>query len=115
MATRITFRIQGVPLGWTLADLSAAVAELCDRNEAENVSIIGTLTKAAEYNVRSQVAIVHFAPKLPSFLRHMLDDETGERTECKRLQDGSILVFDRNFWGLTPLCGPEDDDEVSIE
>jgi hypothetical protein len=115
MATKIAFRIQGVPLGWTLVDLSVAVAELCDGNKAENVSINGTLTKAAEYNVRSQVAVVQFTSKLPTFLKHMLDDETGKATECKRLQDGSILVFDRSFWGLTPLCGPEDEEEVSLE
>ncbi|ORX97677.1 hypothetical protein BCR34DRAFT_607182 [Clohesyomyces aquaticus] len=113
MTTKIAFRIQGVPLGWALTDLSSAVAELCDRDEAEHVSIIGTLTKAAEHNVRSQVAVVQFTPKLPSFLKRVLDDETGEMTEHKQLQDGSVLVFDRNFWGLTPLYCP--DGELSVD
>jgi hypothetical protein len=115
MLKKIAFRIQGIPLDWTWNDLSTAVAGLCDRNKAEHLSIVGTLNKAAEYNVRSQVAVVQFDPKPPSFLSDVLSDETGETTECKQLQDGTVLIFDKNFWGLTTLYGPKNDDEISIE
>ncbi|KAF1828982.1 hypothetical protein BDW02DRAFT_191332 [Decorospora gaudefroyi] len=115
MTTKIAFRIQGIPLSWAWADLSAAVDGICGWNEAEHLSVIGTLNKAAECNVRSQVAVVHFDSKLPPFLSHVLSDETGQTTECKQLQDGTVLVFDRNFWGLTALSGPKNDDDVSID
>jgi len=115
MDTKTAFRIQGIPQEWTFEDLHSAITQLCDQREAEALSVIGRLTPAAEPDIHSQVAVLQFNSQLPEILKSVLGDATGQTTLCRELEDGSTLVFDKNFWGMTLLHEPESEDEVTME
>jgi hypothetical protein len=111
----IAFRIQGIPAEWSREKLTFTVMKLCNDSETQNVQIQATLTQAANPNLRNQVAVVQFLSAVPEFLQCILGDKAGESVVLRQFPGDITLRFDRNFLGMTPLCGPADDSETSIE
>ncbi|KAK6540708.1 hypothetical protein TWF694_008100 [Orbilia ellipsospora] len=109
----ITFRVQNIPLNWSWQDLKAAISTLCD-SEISSPSITGTLLRAADPSLKSQVALIRFSEITPDLLKPVADDETRETIKYANYH-GTYLQFDTNFRGMTPLFCPSEDEDISLD
>jgi hypothetical protein len=103
----ITFRAQGIPFEWSWEELALAIA-------ASPSTMAGTLLPAPDPSLKSQVAVIQFSGAVPTFLKQVMDDRTGETTAHVRV-NGADLRFDKNFWGMTPLVSPDPEEDVLME
>lgn len=104
-----TFRLQGIPQGWT-KDVVANLVRKCFQLGNEAVVSVRSLAQSV-FRRGEDVATLEIHPTPPE----LADLKVNEWFHTLESDPPLEVTFDTHFWGLTPLFAPDDLPEQTYE
>lgn len=104
-----TFRLQGMPQGWTKDDIVILVRK-CFQLGNEAVVSVRSLARSV-FRKGEDVATLEIRPTPPE----LADPKVNEWVHTLEGDPPLEVTFDTHFWGLTPLFAPDDLSERTHE